>query len=218
MEHFSNHSAFCWVVLFVGGDYAVLLQEKSEETANILIKYSVWEDSEGNYYNDSLLSIQENSEILVEELEKIGVYLDDDIEDALDKVVDKADEDAPDEVLIDYQGLIDRLSYNVVRYGDGYSIYDYIENYADIQSKTSLEYVQGLFGGMNKNVTTYYCGHPDFEIISEMVNDIETVYKQNGEALEQEIREYASKCVKYLNTCYILCLEEIEKNVRKHMC
>lgn len=24
MEHFSNHSAFCWVVLFVGGDYAVL--------------------------------------------------------------------------------------------------------------------------------------------------------------------------------------------------
>ena len=195
-----------------------VIQEKSEETANILIKYSVWEDSEGNYYNDSLLSIQENSEILVEELEKIGVYLDDDIEDALDKVVDKADEDAPDEVLIDYQGLIDRLSYNVVRYGDGYSIYDYIENYADIQSKTSLEYVQGLFGGMNKNVTTYYCGHPDFEIISEMVNDIETVYKQNGEALEQEIREYASKCVKYLNTCYILCLEEIEKNVRKHMC
>ena len=110
------------------------------------------------------------------------------------------------------QGLIDRLSYNVVRYGDGYSIYDYIENYADIQSKTSLEYVQGLFGGMNKNVTTYYCGHPDFEIISEMVNDIETVYKQNGEALEQEIREYASKCVKYINAFYILYLEEIEKN------
>ena len=26
MEHFSNHSAFCWVVLFVGGDYAVLPQ------------------------------------------------------------------------------------------------------------------------------------------------------------------------------------------------
>ena len=71
---------------------------------------------------------------------------------------------------------------------------------------------------MNRNVTIYYCGHPDFEIISEMVNDIETVYKQNGEALEQEIREYAGKCVKYLNALYILCLEEVEKNVRKHMC
>ena len=195
-----------------------VVQEASEENANILIKYSAFGDSEGNYYNDSLLSIQENLGILAEELEKIGVCLDDDIEDALDKVVDKVDEDVPDDVLIDYQGLIDRLSYNVVRYGDGYSIYDYIENYADIQSHTSLEYVQGLFGGMNKNVTTYYCGHPDFEIISEMVNDIETVYKQNGEALEQEIREYASKCVKYLNAFYILCLEEIEKNVRKHMC
>lgn len=197
-----------------------VVQEASEENANILIKYSAFGDSEGNYYNDSALSIQENMEILIEKLEKIGVYLDDDVEDAVDKVLDKVteDADAPDDVLIDYQGLIDRLSYNVVRYGDGYSIYDYIENYADIQSHTSLEYVQGLFGGMNKNVTTYYCGHPDFEIINEMVNDIETVYKQNGEALEQEIREYAGKCVKYLNAFYILCLEEIEKNVRKHMC
>ena len=195
-----------------------VIQEKSEKNANILIKYSVWEDSEGNYYNDSTLSIQENLKILVKELEKIGVYLDDDVEDALANVCDKMAEDAPDDVLIDYHGLIDRLSYNVVRYGDGYSIYDYIENYADIQSKTSLEYVQGLFVGMNKNVTTYYCGHPDFEIISEMANDIETVYKQNGEALEQEIREYVGKCVKWLNAIYILCLEEIEKNVRKHMC
>ena len=196
-----------------------MIQEKSKETANILIKYSTFEDFEGNYYcDDSAISIGENIDALIEGLGKIGIYLDDDIEDVMDKALDKVAEDKPDEVLIDYQGLIDRLSYNVVRYGDGYSIYDYIENYADIQSKTSLEYVQGLFGGMNKNVTTYYCDHPDFEIISEMVNDIETVYKQNGEALEQEIREYASKCVKYLNTCYILCLEEIEKNVRKHMC
>lgn len=196
-----------------------VIQEKSEETANILIKYSTFEDFEGNYYcDDSAISIGENIDALIEGLGKIGIYLDDDIEDVMDKALDKVAEDKPDEVLIDYQGLIDRLSYNVVRYGDGYSIYDYIENYADIQSKTSLEYVQGLFGGMNKNVTTYYCDHPDFEIISEMVNDIETVYKQNGEALEQEIREYASKCVKYLNAFYILCLEEIEKNVRKHMC
>lgn len=196
-----------------------VIQEKSKETANILIKYSTFEDFEGNYYcDDSAISIGENIDALIEGLGKIGIYLDDDIEDVMDKALDKVAEDKPDEVLIDYQGLIDRLSYNVVRYGDGYSIYDYIENYADIQSKTSLEYVQGLFGGMNKNVTTYYCGHPDFEIISEMVNDIETVYKQNGEALEQEIREYASKCVKYLNAFYILCLEEIEKNVRKHMC
>lgn len=196
-----------------------VIQEKSKETANILIKYSTFEDFEGNYYcDDSAISIGENIDALIEGLGKIGIYLDDDIEDVMDKALDKVAEDKPDEVLIDYQGLIDRLSYNVVRYGDGYSIYDYIENYADIQSKTSLEYVQGLFGGMNKNVTTYYCDHPDFEIISEMVNDIETVYKQNGEALEQEIREYASKCVKYLNAFYILCLEEIEKNVRKHMC
>ena len=195
-----------------------VIQEKSKETANILIKYSAFGDSEGNYYNDSAISIGENIDALIERLGKIGIYLDDDIEDVMDKALDKVAEDKPDEVLIDYQGLIDRLSYNVVRHGDGYSIYDYIENYADIQSKTSLEYVQGLFGGMNKNVTTYYCDHPDFEIISEMVNDIETVYKQNGEALEQEIREYASKCVKYLNAFYILCLEEIEKNVRKHMC
>lgn len=196
-----------------------VVQEASERDANILIKYSVWEDSEGNYYgDDSAISIGENIDALIEGLEKIGIYLGDDIEDVTDKAWDKVDEDVPDDVLIDYQGLIDRLSYNVVRYGDGYSIYDYIENYADIQSHTSLEYVQGLFGGMNKNVTTYYCGHPDFEIISEMVNDIETVYKQNGEALEQEIREYASKCVKCLNAFYILCLEEIEKNVRKHMC
>lgn len=196
-----------------------VIQEKSKETANILIKYSTFEDFEGNYYcDDSAISIGENIDALIEGLGKIGIYLDDDIEDVMDKALDKVAEDKPDEVLIDYQGLIDRLSYNVVRYGDGYSIYDYIENYADIQSHTSLEYVQGLFGGMNKNVTTYYCGHPDFEIISEMVNDIETVYKQNGEALEQEIREYASKCVKYLNAFYILCLEEIEKNVRKHMC
>ena len=196
-----------------------VIQEKSEETANILIKYSTFEDFEGNYYCDeSALSIGENIDALIEGLGKIGIYLDDDIEDVMDKALDKVAEDKPDEVLIDYQGLIDRLSYNVVRYGDGYSIYDYIENYADIQSHTSLEYVQGLFGGMNKNVTTYYCGHPDFEIISEMVNDIETVYKQNGEALEQEIREYAGKCVKWLNAFYILCLEEIEKNVRKHMC
>lgn len=196
-----------------------VIQEKSKETANILIKYSTFEDFEGNYYcDDSAISIGENIDALIEGLGKIGIYLDDDIEDVMDKALDKVAEDKPDEVLIDYQGLIDRLNYNVVRYGDGYSIYDYIENYADIQSKTSLEYVQGLFGGMNKNVTTYYCDHPDFEIISEMVNDIETVYKQNGEALEQEIREYASKCVKYLNAFYILCLEEIEKNVRKHMC
>lgn len=196
-----------------------VIQEKSKETANILIKYSTFEDFEGNYYcDDSAISIGENIDALIEGLGKIGIYLDDDIEDVMDKALDKVAEDKPDEVLIDYQGLIDRLSYNVVRYGDGYSIYDYIENYADIQSKTSLEYVQGLFGGMNKNVTTYCCDHPDFEIISEMVNDIETVYKQNGEALEQEIREYASKCVKYLNAFYILCLEEIEKNVRKHMC
>ena len=196
-----------------------VIQEKSKETANILVKYSTFEDFEGNYYcDDSAISIGENIDALIEGLGKIGIYLDDDIEDVMDKALDKVAEDKPDEVLIDYQGLIDRLSYNVVRYGDGYSIYDYIENYADIQSKTSLEYVQGLFGGMNKNVTTYYCDHPDFEIISEMVNDIETVYKQNGEALEQEIREYASKCVKYLNAFYILCLEEIEKNVRKHMC
>lgn len=189
-----------------------VIQEKSKETANILIKYSTFEDFEGNYYcDDSAISIGENIDALIEGLGKIGIYLDDDIEDVMDKALDKVAEDKPDEVLIDYQGLIDRLSYNVVRYGDGYSIYDYIENYADIQSKTSLEYVQGLFGGMNKNVTTYYCDHPDFEIISEMVNDIETVYKQNGEALEQEIREYASKCVKYLNAFYILCLEEIEK-------
>lgn len=195
-----------------------VIQEKSKETANILIKYSTFEDFEGNYYcDDSAISIGENIDALIEGLGKIGIYLDDDIEDVMDKALDKVAEDKPDEVLIDYQGLIDRLSYNVVRYGDGYSIYDYIENYADIQSKTSLEYVQGLFGGMNKNVTTYYCDHPDFEIISEMVNDIETVYKQNGEALEQEIREYASKCVKYLNAFYILCLEEIEKNVRKHL-
>ena len=196
-----------------------VVQEASERDANILIKYSAFEDSDGNYYcDDSAISIGENIDALIEGLGKIGIYLDDDIEDVMDKALDKVAEDKPDEVLIDYQGLIDRLSYNVVRYGDGYSIYDYIENYADIQSKTSLEYVQGLFSGMNKNVTTYYCGHPDFEIISEMVNDIETVYKQNGEALEQEIREYASKCVKYINAFYILCLEEIEKNVRKHMC
>ena len=196
-----------------------MVQEASERDANILIKYSAFEDSDGNYYcDDSAISIGENIDALIEGLGKIGIYLDDDIEDVMDKALDKVAEDKPDEVLIDYQGLIDRLSYNVVRYGDGYSIYDYIENYADIQSKTSLEYVQGLFSGMNKNVTTYYCGHPDFEIISEMVNDIETVYKQNGEALEQEIREYASKCVKYINAFYILCLEEIEKNVRKHMC
>ena len=30
MEHFSNHSAFCWVVLFVGGDYAVLPKKIAE--------------------------------------------------------------------------------------------------------------------------------------------------------------------------------------------
>ena len=148
-----------------------VIQEKSKETANILIKYSTFEDFEGNYYcDDSAISIGENIDALIEGLGKIGIYLDDDIEDVMDKALDKVAEDKPDEVLIDYQGLIDRLSYNVVRYGDGYSIYDYIENYADIQSKTSLEYVQGLFGGMNKNVTTYYCDHPDFEIISEMVN------------------------------------------------
>lgn len=132
-----------------------VIQEKSKETANILIKYSTFEDFEGNYYcDDSAISIGENIDALIEGLGKIGIYLDDDIEDVMDKALDKVAEDKPDEVLIDYQGLIDRLSYNVVRYGDGYSIYDYIENYADIQSKTSLEYVQGLFGGMNKNVTT----------------------------------------------------------------
>ena len=31
MEHFSNHSAFCWVVLFVGGDYAVLPKQYENE-------------------------------------------------------------------------------------------------------------------------------------------------------------------------------------------
>ena len=42
-----------------------VIQEKSKETANILIKYSTFEDFEGNYYcDDSAISIGENRNIL----------------------------------------------------------------------------------------------------------------------------------------------------------
>ena len=54
-----------------------VIQEKSKETANILIKYSTFEDFEGNYYcDDSAISIGENIDALIEGLGKIGIYLD----------------------------------------------------------------------------------------------------------------------------------------------
>lgn len=188
-----------------------VVQEKSEENAKTLIKYSIFEESDGNYYKDSGLSMGRNLDNVVEELEKMNVFLDDEV---LKKIDGCYTFDFPS---IGYQELIDRLNYDVVRNESGYSIYDYIENYANIQSHTNTEYVRGLFGGMNKEVTTYECGNPDFEIIEKIANDTQALYKQNCDTLEQEIKGYIKKFVKWINNLYISLLDEIENNVKRYM-
>ncbi len=179
------------------------VEKQSKDNADTLIKYSIYDKVNGNFYHDSVEEISKALQELIRQLQDLGISVTDSMQ--------TLDINYTDYPSISYQEIIRRLNDDVVRTGSGYSIYDYIESYGNIQSNTSTQYVRGLFGGMNKEVTTYDCGNGEFYIVGKIGEDTERLYKQNCEALEREIRSYVDRFIQYINNLYLSRLNEIQK-------
>lgn len=179
------------------------VEELSNDNADTLIRYSIYNAVEGNFYYDSIEKISKALQELIKQLQDLGSSIPDSMQ--------TLDINYTNYPSISYQEITRRLNDDVVRTGSGYSIYDYIEKYARIEASTHTEYVRTFFGGMNKEVTTYDCYETEFGIVSKIADDTQRLYELNCNSLEREIRNYVEQFIKYINNLFTARLEEIQK-------
>ncbi len=185
------------------------VESKSRDNADTLIKYSVYDNVKGNFYHDSIKEISEALQELIKLLQDLGISVKDNMQ-----MLDINYTEYPS---ISYQEITRRLSDDVVKTGSGYSIYDYIESYGRIDSNTSRERVNGIFGATYRDVTKYDCSD-ESTIADKMEKDLEGAYKRNCEILEKEINSYIERFIRYVNGMYIAKLEEIQKMIEDREC